>query len=82
MKFKVTKKLLSILLLICLSLQVLPTVADATNINSNPSSIDSEARKLTYEDILAGNATVDEVFGKLDANTVPDALDYDVRRGK
>jgi len=78
MKFKVTKKLLSILLLICLSLQVLPTVADATNINSNPSSIDSEARELTYEDILAGNATVDEVFGKLDANTVPDALDYDV----
>ena len=79
MNFRITKRLLSLLLLICISLQVLPTIADATDsINTNLSSTDFESRKLTYDDILAGTATVEEVFGKLDANTVPDALGYDI----
>ena len=68
------KKLLSIILLLCLCIFIIPGTANAVDITE--SVIQTPAEMTDLEMIMAGIKTVEEIYGKLDETTVPEIVGY------
>ena len=69
------KKLLSIILSLCLCIFIIPGTANAVDITE--SVIQTPAEMTDLEMIMAGIKTVEEVYGKLDEATVPEIVGYE-----
>ena len=68
------KKLLSIILSLCLCIFIISGTANAVDITE--SVIQTPAEMTDLEMIMAGIKTVEEVYGKLDETTVPEIVGY------
>lgn len=70
-------KVITILLVASLCFSLLPLPVFATS-----ELAVQEERALTFEDYLAGNATVEDLYGVLDRSVVPEIIGYDVAVAK
>ncbi len=68
MKMRFLKMVVSMLLVLCISIGLIPISANAEETQQGQSSI---------EDLIAGIASVDELFGTLDPATVPEIVGYE-----
>lgn len=74
MKRKNRIRIISVLLIVCLFCSYLPASAIAVGQEETPVAA---PREITLSDVLAGVATIEDLYGKLDESVVPDAIGYD-----
>ncbi len=70
------KKLLSIILSLCLCIFIVPGTVNAVTVTESESVVQAPAEMTDLEMIMAGIKTVEEVYGKLDEATVPEIVGY------
>ncbi len=70
------KKLLSLILSLCLCIFIVPGTVNAVTVTESQSVVQAPAEMTDLEMIMAGIKTVEEVYGKLDEATVPEIVGY------